>query len=214
MTLVKRIGLGWGENMIKIFLITLLIGAFNREAHCYASPSKTRERVGHLSSKAGNSGFQERSERKIGVGTQVAGSLGILALKGEVNLSPQDSLSAGAGLGSGYQTYGVEIKRVFIGGSFLPFLAAGFSQWYSVLREGQSMLSSNPEFLASRFLTEEERRTGNFSKSFIYPSVGLQYHQLKGPWRGTSIYAQVLMLMEIERMVSAPTGALGVLYYF
>lgn len=167
-----------------------------------------------IRSKAPIEGMRMRSARKIGLGTEFSGPLGLVALKAEINLSHLSTIGAGAGLGPGFQTFGFELKRVIGGNSFVPFIAGGFSRWYSVLREGQSLQTSTPAFFASRFLSEQERLSGDFAKSFVYPSIGVQYYQLNGAWQGASVYAQILMLIEIQRLNSAPTGSVGFLYFF
>lgn len=157
-------------------------------------------------------GFSLRHNRKMGVGLNVAGALGMGGVNLEINFTPKFSFVGGFGLGKGYQSYHLQVKRVFGGRSFLPYLSMGFTRWYSTgtLRKQERV---TPGFF-SEFLNDTEKRTGKFGENMIYPGLGLQFIQLHGEWEGFSIYIEAIVLMDIDDLISKPTSGLGVLYYF
>ena len=154
-----------------------------------------------------------RNMRKVGVGLAAGGAHGLVGIDLELNFSPETSLRAGFGIADNYQSFGLAIKRVVGGKWFAPYVAGGFTRWYTVV-DGGPTTHTTTSFLAERFLSETEKRTGQFAETLIYPALGIQYLQLNGNWAGSSLYAEILMLLDIDDFNSAATGALGFLYYF
>lgn len=163
---------------------------------------------------AGTNGLSFRARRKIGLGVEAAGSLGLVGAKTEINLTRIASFGGGFGLGPGYQSFNVFFKRAIGGDAFVPYIGGGFSRWYSVGDKNENISDTNPGLLANKFLSDEEKRTGSFSETLIYPSLGVQYYQLSGDWVGASLYAEILFLMNLDGFASAATGGLGFMYYF
>lgn len=162
--------------------------------------------------KQGDDSWDLRSKRRVGIGFSAAGPLGFLGLNMELNFSPKWGAVAGFGGGRGYQSYTFQAKRVLAGEWLAPYMAMGYSRWMST-REGE-VAPTTPGFLYDRFLTDAEKQSGNFSEDLVFPAFGLQYLQLRGPWSGFSVFAEVLMLLDVEDFQTAPTGTLGMLYYF
>jgi hypothetical protein len=140
--------------------------------------------------------------------------MGLGGLLLELNMSPKWSFDIGFGGGGGFQTVNFNAKYVLAGGDyFLPYLGLGYSHWRTIRSMG-AIEKTSPSILAEKLLSEGEKASGEFQKHILYPSIGLQFTQLKGKWAGSSIYAEVVVLMEATQFVAAPTGALGFLYYF
>ncbi|MCB0390231.1 MAG: hypothetical protein KDD58_03015 [Bdellovibrionales bacterium] len=152
-------------------------------------------------------------KRKVGVGISAAGASGLIGANLELNFTPETSFSTSFGLADNFQTFGFSIKKSISGKYFAPYIAGGFTRWYTVTDEGP-FTESSPGFLAEKFLSAKEKQEGQFAETLIYPALGIQYLQLDGEWAGSSIYAEVLMLIDIDDFKSAPTGGVGYLYYF
>ncbi|MCB9025665.1 MAG: hypothetical protein H6625_05065 [Bdellovibrionaceae bacterium] len=164
----------------------------------------------HLSSK---NSVDFKYKRKVGVGLSAAGAQGLAGVTLELNFSPEMSFSTSFGLADRFQTFGVFIKKSISAKYFTPYISGGFTRWYTVTDEGP-MTTSNPSFLAERFLSNKEKSEGKFAETLIYPAMGIQYLQLDGDWAGSSLFVEVLMLVDIDDFKSSPTGGLGYLYYF
>ena len=107
-----------------------------------------------------------------------------------------------------------KMKKFISGETFLPYMTIGYSRWYRNDSDPKSLEKSTPNLLVKRFLNDTEKRNGRFSESLIYPGVGLQYVTLTGPWAGIATSVEVLMLVDLDDLVTAPTGGLNLTYYF
>lgn len=153
-----------------------------------------------------------RLDRKVGVGVESFGRMGVLGLNFELNYGDFDSATAGVGGGPGYNSFGLGWKHTFPGSQLTPYMGVGFARWTGT-SQGQ-MSGTIPGYLESKFLDDEEKASGRFGKNFLVPSVGLQFNQLHGPSSGAALYAEVLFLLETSSMKQMVTGALGALYFF
>jgi hypothetical protein len=196
---------------VAAFVFTVFISSFS-EAAIFVRGGKRRE-VGESKSSEATDGFSLRKTRRVGVGVSGAGPLGMMGANLELNFTPKWGLMTGFGTGMTYQSYTFQVKRVLAGEYLLPYLAAGVSRWYTT-SEGRGKINNiQPAFL-ERFMTPEEKDKGEFSEILLYPAFGLQYVQLDGNFAGYSMYAEMLMLVNLENFESAPTGTVGFLYYF
>lgn len=178
----------------------------------FAAKSRSIWGGGNSVKKVAADGYTMRQLRKVGVGVGVSGQHGVMGGQLEFNFFPETSFIAGFGMGSNYQTFNFQIKRMLGGSSFMPYATAGFTHWYSATKDS-SFSSTEPDFLADKFLSAAERR-GAFSENIIYPGIGFQYLQLDGDWAGSSLYAEILLFIDIDDLISAPTGSIGYMYYF
>jgi hypothetical protein len=160
-------------------------------------------------------GLALRSIRRVGIGATAAGPLGFLGVNMELNFTPRWGFGAGFGGSFGeYQAYTFQVKHVLAGEWLLPYMSFGYAKWYTTGPAKGRIGALNPSFLSDRFLSEGQKAAGDFAVHLIYPSFGLQYVQLSGPWAGTSVYAEVVVLIDVDGLETVPTGTLGALYYF
>ena len=152
-----------------------------------------------------------RQNRKMGVGLAAAGALGGGGVNLEINFTPEFSFLGGFGLGTGYQSYHFQAKNIIGGQTFLPYFSVGFARWHST---GSIRKKTIPSFFSKKFLTPKEKNSGKYSEYMIYSGLGLQFVQLYGEWQGFSLYAEALVLVDIDDMLSELTGGLGMTYYF
>ncbi len=153
-----------------------------------------------------------RKARQLAVGPTIGGPQGLIGLQAEFNVEPEWSVMAGFGGGDGFRSLTVQARRVFYGTYVAPYVGAGYSRWYS---SGLGPVTeTTPAFLHDSFLSNRGRETGDFAENIAFSSAGFQYLQLHGPLVGLSIYAEVSALLDLNRLVMLPTGAVGTLYYF
>ena len=154
-----------------------------------------------------------RDRKKMAISTTVSGATGLLGLNLNLNFSKEFTTSFGVGLSRGFQSFNAHIKYSLGGTSIMPYLVGGYSRWYTNDPEGEIKRTS-PPVLAKKFLSGKERATGDFDESLIYPGIGLEYVNLSGDWQGLGLFAELLMLIDIDDFVTGPTIGVGSIYYF
>lgn len=200
--------------MRRLILGLILLFTFVRPLSAAVLIEENGKAVRKSSVKVAQSGMALRELRKVAVGMGLAGVHGLFGFNLELNFLPEIGLGGGFGLGKGFQTFHFQVKKVIPGRWFLPYVAGGYTYWYVVRDEEAEIEESNPPFLAKKFLGEKEKRTGQFAEHILYPALGIQYMQLKGAYAGLSLYAEVLMMIDLDDLVTSPTGGLGMMYYF
>lgn len=163
-------------------------------------------------SKQADSGIGLRNIRRAGVSLVAAGDMGLAGAKLELNLTPQWSVSAGAGGSTAFSTYSFQVHRYLDGENFLPYTGIGIARWYG--DNGGPIQQTNPSLLLDTLMNDSDRRSGSVREFLITPKLGLQYLAPNGPYAGYGFFAEVLLLLDLQDLVMAPTGALGVSYYF
>ncbi|MCB0364014.1 MAG: hypothetical protein H6624_13355 [Bdellovibrionaceae bacterium] len=166
------------------------------------------------SAAAASDGLEFRRKRKVGLGLAGAGPWGVMGTHLELNFASDISLQAGVGLGSGFQTFALQLRKFIPGKWFLPYISAGVARWYTTGEGDGAIDGTTPGFLAKRFLSGKEKREGRFSELLVFPSLGMQYLQLSGEWAGSTLYAEFNLLVDVEDFVLGPTGSLGYTYFF
>ncbi len=158
--------------------------------------------------------FEMRAKRRVGVGASALGATGLFGALLELNFGQKDSLMAAFGGGPGYGAFGFQWKHLFTGRVFSPYAGVGYARWYNASGDGKNMERTTPNVLASKFLDDEERRSGKFGVNLITPTLGLQYSFLAGPWTGTALFGEINFLTSFENLSPAPVAGIGGLYYF
>ena len=159
-----------------------------------------------------SSGDQLREKRKVGIGLTAGGPLGFAGANLEFNIFPDVSVLGGFGLAPEYRSFNFQWKMMMGSGSVAPYFAAGYARWFTT-GDRERLTSTTPNFLYERFLTDAEKRRGHFGKNILFPSLGLQYTQLRSDWLGLSVFVEVVGLLNIDNFAIVPTGTLGLTYY-
>lgn len=154
-----------------------------------------------------------KKSKKMGLQTTLAGATGLLGLNLNLNFTKNFEFSLGVGVSRGFRSFNTHIKTPMGGKSFSPYFVGGYSRWSSSGSE-DGVQSTSPSVLAKKFLSGHERRTGEFAENIIYPGLGLQYVQLEGELQGMGLFAEILMLVDIEDFLTGPTAGVGAIYYF
>lgn len=156
--------------------------------------------------------YELRSLRRVGVGAEFAGASGLMGALIELNFVPEDSLITGFGGGSGYNSFQMGWHHVFGGEKLTPYAGLGYVRWYN--SSNKSADETNPKFLATKFLSEKEKQTGQYSVNFFSPNLGLQYHVLSGDYVGTTVFTEIRLFMSMAHLSPEALGSLGTIYYF
>lgn len=152
-----------------------------------------------------------RQHRKFGIGTAVGGNLGLVGLNFELNFEDENGAIAGFGTGPGYNSFQVLWKHAFEGDYIAPYATVGYSRWYSTSTGADQI---NKSGVLKSAVSESDKAAGRFATNFVTASAGLQYNQLSGEFAGTSFFAELTMLAEVQQSVLIPTGSVGAIYYF
>jgi hypothetical protein len=195
---------------VSIFFVT----AVQSQAAILIEDGKARQTAKQQVGRTHSDGLSMRKVRRAGIGASASGALGFMGANLELNFTDRWGFGAGFGGSSNYQAYTFQIKHVLAGEWLLPYLSFGYAKWYTAGSPKGPIRETNPAFLSQKFMSDIEKDRGDFAVHLIYPGFGLQYVQLTGPWAGYSIYADVLLLVEVEDFESVPTGTLGMMYYF
>ena len=158
--------------------------------------------------------YEMRSHRRMAVGMDAMGELGLAGALVELNFAADDSALLGFGGGLQYSSFEANWRHMFGGKSLSPYLSFGITHWYTVGDNNQPITNPMPGMLTDKFLTGPEIQAGKFSLNFFAPAAGLQYNFLSGSYAGTSIKAEAVLLTGLRGFASALTGSLGALYYF
>ena len=140
-----------------------------------------------------------RGDHRVGVGLVTSGAYGIAGAQMELNFVESESLVIGYGGLKGVRTFNLSWKKLFPGQWFAPYTKIGLSHWSRIGKSGGTVK-----------LSEARIRP----QTFIVPSVGLQYVQLGGAWSGSSLYAELNLLMGTQDFSALANGSVGFLYYF
>lgn len=154
--------------------------------------------------------YELRQHRKMGVGGSVGGPLGLIGIFTELNLQKENSVVAGLGAGSGYNSVLLSWKRSLEGIFLSPYTQLGYSRWFSSGKSGEPSKST----ILSQVLDESQKADGKFGKDFIVGSLGLQYAQLQGETTGLSFFLQFDLMFAPENGLVLPNGTLGSVYFF
>lgn len=158
--------------------------------------------------------FEMRARRRVGVGATALGQTGLLGAMLELNFSPSESILTSFGGGPGYGSFAFSWKHFFGGRQISPYGGLGYARWYNASGDGRKVEKTVPNELGSKFLDEEEMRTGNFGVNLFVPTLGIQYSILSGPWTGSALLGEVNFLTPFRNFSPSPVAGIGALYYF
>ena len=152
---------------------------------------------------------------KMAVGMATAGAYGLLGGTVAIHFHPDWSVDLGYGGGSHFNSFGFRIKRMLLMSSALnPYIGVGFNRWERNTTRPFNAADVSPGYVASEFMSEADRAEARIDERLIHGSVGIQYIFTQGPWRNYGVFLEALFLVSIEDYQSAPTGSLGLNYFF
>ena len=154
-------------------------------------------------------------KHKMDVSGAINGYFGTFGVSFGVHFHPQWSFDLGFGGSSHYQSFGFRLKKSFLMSSPLsPYIATGFSRWHRTRSRDFDLGEVSPDYLAQELMSEEDRINNIIDERLIHGAVGLQYVMTEGDWKGLAAHIEALLLMDFEDVISVPTVAIGLGYYF
>lgn len=183
-------------------VFALLVGACSAQAYTETSPAVYTEKAAYQNN------WQMREARKIGVGTHVGGTAGMMGAHLDLNLDGEDGALVGLGFGEGFNTYTLAWKRNYVGSYFTPYTTLGWSRW------AVSGSRTPDSYMLESTVSERKLRSGDFNVDYVVGSVGAQYHQLDGEFMGASLFAEVGLLASPGEGRMAPAASVGATYFF
>lgn len=163
--------------------------------------------------KAVSETFDFHQRKRFALGFEAAGASGLLGTHIELSFTPLTSFQIGFGLAEKFQTFHLRYKYLFSGSSFTSYFSTGYARWYTTHKTG-SLYSTEPKFLSERFLNGSQKSSGEFVENMIYPGFGVQYTGIDGELANISLYTEVLLLLDLDDWITAPTAAVGINFYF
>lgn len=148
-----------------------------------------------------------KMNKRFGLGVAAGGSLSVMGLEADVNITPEWSLSVGLGTGIDYNTFAVK-NRFFLPGQWVsPYLGAGVARWWT---GGTKEKHVGPSVLANKFLAGQSDFTEGFDVWMVYPCAGVQFMH----WAGFGFYAEVQYLFKLVNFAHGGYAGLGMHWYF
>lgn len=201
----------------KFVLLNVLLASFCINFTLRAEAKKKIDETWGAYSSAESQTFGDaeglKKSKKMGIQATLAGATGLLGLNLNLNFTSDLEFSLGVGVSRGFRAFNTFVKMPFGGTNFSPYFVGGYSRWYSA-GTSDGVAHTSPSVVENKFLSTRERETGNFAENIIYPGMGLQYLQLSGDLLGFGLFAELLMLVDIDDFVTAPTVGVGTNYYF
>lgn len=170
--------------------------------------------VEQLKSHQFDNADQLRSVRRVGVGAGIAGNLGLAGAIIDFNIQPENAIRLGFGTGGNYNTFSAGYRHYLSEKAFAGYVSMDYAHWYSAPGKRSGFTDSNPGFLESRWLDSNQKQGGSFAISILSPAFGVSYFSLEGESKGTSVFAEVAFLMNVQRPQPIPQGSIGSVFYF
>lgn len=200
---------------MKMAYICFIVFAFS-QGFAVAAPKKIDETWGsgiRSEARQFDSISSFKKSNKMGLQTTLAGATGLLGLNLNINFTESFEFSLGFGISRGFHSFNGFVRLPMGGTTVSPYFVTGYSRWAAGGSE-DGVQNTSPSILAKKFLSSHERKTGEFAENIIYPGLGVQYLQLSGDFEGCGLFAEVLMLVDLDDFVTGPTAGLGAAYYF
>jgi hypothetical protein len=153
-----------------------------------------------------------KRKKKMGISTTLAGATGLFGINLDLNIFEDFAISLGGGVSHGFSSYNMHIKQTLGVDAFQPYMVFGYSRWFS--DGGGPVSQTSPGLLVHKFLSEGARQSGQFAENIIYPALGLQYVNLTGEYQGFGVFAEVMVLMDLNNLAVGPSAGTGAIYYF
>lgn len=145
--------------------------------------------------------------RRFGIGFSAGGSLAVLGVEADVNLTKDFSLGLGVGTGLDYQTVMLKGRYFLLGEWVSPFLGVSVARWWS---DGTTATGIGPGILSDQFLGAGYDLTQGFSVFLLSPSIGVQFmHPM-----GFAISAELQYLFRLFDFSNGAYAGMAAHWYF
>ncbi len=145
--------------------------------------------------------------RRFGIGFSAGGSLAVLGVEADVNLTKDFSLGLGMGTGLDYSTVMLKGRYFLLGEWVSPYLGVSVARWWS---DGTTASAIGPGILSDQFLGSAYDLTQGFSVFLLSPSFGVQFmHPM-----GFAISAEIQYLFRLFDFSNGAYAGLAAHWYF
>lgn len=175
----------------------------------------SKSKVSTIDLTGTSSAWDFRKTHRVGLGVVAGGAYGIFGAALDLNLSPRWSFGIGTGRGDPFQTVVVSMKRYtnLWDSSWLPFFGLNVSRWEN-FGSLEPIIETTPSYLGSTFMSEADRSRGKIRSTILNPTLGLQYTQLTGEWRGFVMGIELGVMAQLSGNGVIPSGAFQFGYVF
>lgn len=155
--------------------------------------------------------YELKSHRRMGIGAEVLGRLGMVGITMDLNFHPKNSATAGIGAGPQYFSYSLGYRRTLDDRSLSPYL--GLAATRLVQSSDRPIKETLPAWIGDYFLKDTKSDGAGFQRTFLSPQLGVQYTQFYGSSAGATMYMEILFMWEASSRKVAPIAGLGMMYY-
>lgn len=153
-----------------------------------------------------------QAQKRMGIGTVLSGATGLMGAHIHLNVGQDFSLGLGYGGSQDMKAFTGYFRHLLTNAMFSFYWTLGYARWWS--DGGGPIKRTTPDYLYERFLSASEIESGKFVEHIIYPGIGLQFYNFGGEFDGLSLYAEGLLMSDIEDLRINPALGLGAFYYF
>lgn len=157
------------------------------------------------------SNYHLKKHKKFGIGLAMGGANGVLGLESQFNLDPGLALVLGMGTGPSYGTFNVQAKYSFESLYLSPYVKGGYSKWFN---SGSAKSTATSSDILRQIYSDKDLKAGKFDANFVVASVGAEYNQLEGELAGVNFFGEMTLLTEMQKVKVAPSGAVGITYFY
>lgn len=158
-----------------------------------------------------SSNYHLKQNKKFGVGLAMGGVNGVLGIESEFNLDPSLALVLGMGTGPSYGTFNFQGKYSFEAMYLSPYVKAGYSKWFN---SGAVRSTATDSDILRQIYSDKELKAGKFDANFVVASIGAEYNQLEGELSGVNFFGEMTLMAELQKVKVAPSGSVGVIYFY
>lgn len=145
--------------------------------------------------------------RRFGIGMGAGGTLAVLGLEVDVNITESISVTAGLGTGIDYNTLMLKGRYFLLGEWVSPYAGVSLARWWT---DGTTATQIGPSVLVTRFLPTGYDLTQGFSLFLLSPSIGVQFmHPM-----GFAVNVELQYLFKLMDFANGTYAGLSAHWYF
>ncbi|MCC2679296.1 MAG: hypothetical protein K0R29_1872 [Pseudobdellovibrio sp.] len=197
--------------IIALVSFGLFCSAANSEELSYQSFFSKKQNFDTDGTELYRSNYHLKQNKKFGIGLAMGGANGVLGIESQFNLDPGLALVLGMGTGPSYGTFNVQAKYSFEALYLSPYVKGGYSKWFN---SGAVKSTATSSDILRQIYSDKDLKAGKFDANFVVASVGAEYNQLEGELAGVNFFGEMTLLAEMQKVKVAPSGAIGITYFY
>jgi hypothetical protein len=193
---------------VRVSLVLILLAlASAREAGAGLLPTRDDDSPAPRSTAHAPALEDFRMRHRFGLGVSAGGSLAVMGLEADVNVTEQLSLSGGLGTGLDYSTFMVKARYFLLGEWVSPYVAVSFARWWT---SGTNDRNLAPSVLVNKFLPQGYDYANGFSVYLLSPALGVQF---MSRW-GFAVSFELQYLFKLFDFSNGTYAGAAIHYYF